>query len=114
MLQDSPVFRSLCQERRYELTSVDSSEHKLSIRYESSRLRPIKIAHLVAFLRELYRVGRLPRNYFRNQSNCRRIFGWSTWHAPGAAMYAILPVLDHDVEKDSECGLVVHPVPGAP
>jgi hypothetical protein len=107
MLRDAPLFRSLCLGNEYKLVAVEKSARLLKVQYESGRVRSIQLVHLAHLSRELYRIGALPRNYFRDSSNSMRVFGWRTWHAPGAAMYAILPHLDPAVQVDSDCGLVV-------
>jgi hypothetical protein len=107
MLRDAPSFRSLCLGNEYKLVAVEKPARLLKVQYESGRIRSIQLVHLANFLRELYRIGALPRNYFRDSSNSMRVFGWRTWHARGAAMYAILPHLDPAVQVDSDCGLTV-------
>ena len=114
LLEESPTFQSLCRRRPYTLVSVDSRAGYLRVRYESGRIRRLLLKELVALVHELYLIGSLSRNYFREPSNTLRVFGRPFWHAPGAAMFAILPKLDPQIMVDAKCGLVLKPRMKAP
>ncbi len=105
MLVEAPYFRSLCRGKRYELTSVDPRAGRLHVLFESGTTHRITIDDLLAILKELNVVRALPRDYFRNPENSLRVLGRSYWHAPGAAILAILPQLDSHVKINERCCL---------
>jgi len=104
-MKRTPEFRSLVRGHIYQLVSIDSKEGRLDILYESGRVHSISLLEMKAMIDELYRVHVLPRKYFRNQANARRVFGSPHWHAPGAAMHALLPRLDPAVHADEHGNL---------
>jgi len=105
MLLEAPQFRSLCRGRRYKLISVDARAGNLHVLFKSGRTRRLAVDDIIAILKELYIVRTMPRNYFRSPEKSLRVLGRSYWHAPGAALLAILPRLDSDVRVDRQCGL---------
>jgi hypothetical protein len=50
------------------------------------------LVDIYALYRELYTRGELTNDHMEQHS--RKILGWSSWHAPGSAMFALLPLLD--------------------
>jgi len=107
LLKRRPEFRSLCRGHTYELVSVSMTTGEIAIRFQSGAVHRVAVQDLIAFLGELYRVGCLPRDYFRDPANSLRVFGTKSWHAPGAAMFALIPVLDERARVTSHCGLAV-------
>ena len=90
-------FYSLVRKNEYQITALDKTNDRYRIKYESKREKWVPMNELYAIYPELYRLGTLPRNYLRNPENSIRIIGRGKWHAPGASMYAILPVLDKSI-----------------
>jgi hypothetical protein len=93
----SSPFYSLVRGHKYVVESVREEDQTLRVRFQSRRLRRIKLDDLYAIYTELYRLGRLPRNHFLDRSNSMRVLRKGYWHAPGAAMFAILPELDSSI-----------------
>jgi hypothetical protein len=91
-------YRSLVHRNRYTVLGLDEEGRRCNFRYESGREdKWITLDDLYALYEELYRCGRLPRNHLRNPANSMRIVGRASWHAPGAAIYALLPHLDDKI-----------------
>lgn len=96
-------YFSLMQKRKYVMVSLDETRKRCTFEYESGRQKSIPLTELYALYRELYEIGELLRSYLRDPENSVRVLGRKTWHAPGAAMYALLPLLDDGI-KVSEGG----------
>jgi len=92
------IFYSLVQGRRYTMIFLDEDRRHCVFEYESNRQKSIPLTDLYAVYRELYKQGCLPRAYFRDPENCLRVLGRRSWHAPGAAIYALLPLLDESIK----------------
>ena len=107
LLDEEPEFKSLSRGNQYKLVSVDGESGYLKVLFESGRVRRLLVDELCLILKELYRVKSIPRGYFRNPSNCMRVLGRKSWHAPGAAMFAILPKLDSKIRVDEKSGLIL-------
>ncbi len=90
-------YSSLVRRNRYYIVRIEPASKRLIIRYESGNSIAIDIEKVYAVYAELYRLGAMPRNYFNNQATCMRVLGMRQWHAPGAAMLALLPVVDTKV-----------------
>lgn len=105
MLKKAPDYRSLCRGKKYHLVSVDPNLGQLRVKFESGSVHPISMDDVLAIISEIYRVREMPRGYFRDRNNSLRVLGRSYWHAPGAAILAILPHLDPSIKVDEKCSL---------
>lgn len=103
------VFFSVVKSHKYTIPSVDELTRTYTIKYEKSkRTKEIPIDDLYAAYEELYRIGRLRRDYLNNKSHCLRLFGHTKYtHAPGATIYAILPKLDEAIHIDEKGHLYI-------
>lgn len=88
------VWKSLVEKNSYAAARIDEAEKRCEFEYESGNRRWIPLEDLYAVYEELYRMGRLSTAYLRDADNCERVLGRRHWHAPGAAMLALLPHLD--------------------
>ena len=89
-------INSLTGREFHRVVRIRHSERAYEIEYESgNRPKPISLEYLAALYRELYEVGKLTNNHMGK--HYKRILGWSSWHAPGSAMMAILPLIDDDI-----------------
>jgi len=100
-------FYSLVCEKRYQPIEINHSDQKLKFRYERGNPYSIIFNHLYKFYEYLYSQEEIKRNYFRNEENCKHVFGWKCWHAPGAAMYALLPHLDDNIRASTQGDLSI-------
>jgi hypothetical protein len=86
---------------------INHHTQKLEFQYESGNQKWISFKHLYSFYKHLYSHEKLRRNHFRNEDICLRVFGWKCWHAPGAAMFALLPHLDDNIYTNEEGDLFI-------
>jgi len=98
LCQERKQFISLVKRRQYLPLYLDENDGRLAIRFQNGKVRKARVRDIFALYRELYRLRCLPRNYMRNPNNAKRVVGRSHWHAPGAAIYAIIPHLDTDIK----------------
>ena len=98
--QKGETIYSLAQRKEHTIVDVDEAAKKYTIEYASGNRLPITLGELSALYRELYRSGELRGSYMNDPKNCRRILGWSSWNAPGSAMFALLPVLDKRIRVE--------------
>ena len=81
---------------KHRIVHLDKAKMRYVIEYaDTGNVKAVSLDELYALYKELYSNGWLTRKYM--EINCQRILGWKTLHAPGAAMRAILPVLDDDI-----------------
>ena len=101
------TYFSLVRENEYVIVSLDESKKYCVFRYESNKLKAIVFDELYEVYKELYVRGNLPRDFMKQPGNSIRLINKKTWHAPGAAMYALLPRLDSAIKVETGGHLVV-------
>ncbi len=92
------TYHSLVQKRKYVMLSLNELKKNCTFRFESGHPKAIPFDDLYAIYTELYARGDLPRDFLRNSENSLRVMGRKSWHSPGAAMYALLPLLDDAIK----------------
>ena len=92
------TIKSLTGSSYHRIVRVDPVKKEYQIEYPSSSRMIVRLDDLYALYREIYARGSIDGAYVRK--NVRRILGWKTWHAPGRALFAILPLVDDSVRPD--------------
>jgi hypothetical protein len=83
---------SLTGRSGHQVASVDQAGKRYEVEYDSGKRIEVSSDELYALYRELYARGSLTNQYMK--VNARPVLGWSSWNAPGSAMFAILPRID--------------------
>ncbi len=104
------VWMSLVAHKGYRATDLDETQRRCEFEYESGTRKWIPLDDLYAVYAELYRRERLSRAYLKDPDNSQRVVGRRYWHAPGAAIFGLLPVLDDRIGS-SDGELFVKPSP---
>lgn len=92
------TWKSLVQRNKYTTVSLHTAERRCEFEYQSGNRKWIELDILYSLYEELYRAGRLSgRDFSTDPDYCERVTGRRYWHAPGAAMMALLPLLDDRV-----------------
>lgn len=74
----------------------DDDKSRYKIQYPRRYTAWVHLEKLYVLYCELYLVGSLTRSYM--DTHCNRLLERTTWQVPGAAMLAILPLLDDAIE----------------
>jgi transcriptional regulator with XRE-family HTH domain len=81
----------------HRIVGVDPAKREYEIEYASGNRILVRMDDLYALYRELYARGSIDGTYVSD--NVQRILGWKTWHAPGRALFAILPLVDDSIRS---------------
>jgi hypothetical protein len=100
-------YYSLVHHNTYVMLSLGEAQSHCTLKYESGRVRAISFDELYALYAELYKNGSLSRSYLRDPETCQRVIGRRHWGPPGAAMYALLPLLDDKIAVEEGGHLLV-------
>ncbi len=76
----------------------DTDKQRYKIQYPRRYTAWVHLHKLYTLYCEVYQVGSLTRAYMNK--HCRRLLNRSTWQIPGAAMLAILPLLDDTIYSE--------------
>jgi len=89
---------SLRDRRRHTICALEEHPRRYRIKYASGNHVWVSLQRLYNVYRELYRVGQLCGSDFSDDPDyCERVLGKRTWHAPGRAIFAVLPLLDSNI-----------------
>ena len=89
---------SLTGQSHHRIVWADPDRKEYEIEYPSGNRIVVRIDDLYALYCELYARGYIDGSCI--SSNVQRILGWKTWHAPGRALLAILPLIDDSIRID--------------
>jgi transcriptional regulator with XRE-family HTH domain len=92
------TIKSLTGSSYHRIVRVDPVKEEYQIEYPSSSRMIVRLDDLYALYREIYARGSIDGAYV--SKNVQRILGWKTWHAPGRALFAILPLVDDSIRPD--------------
>jgi transcriptional regulator with XRE-family HTH domain len=100
---------SLTGQSSHRIISLDDGRHEYEIEYgtKSASRATVTLEDLYALYCELYRNGVLSNKHMREHLG-QILPGWRSWHAPGSAMFAILPLLDDKIVKAGARGGELH------
>jgi len=91
-------IESLTGRSYHRIVSVDPAKKDYEIEYPSGNRIVVSLNDLYALYGELYAHGFLTASSVKK--DLQRILGWKTWHAPGRALFAILPHVDDSIRKN--------------
>ena len=92
----SSRISSLTGKSYHDIIHTNPTDRIYTIRYSSGNEIGVTLEDVYALYRELYTCGKLTNGHM--EQHCREILGWSSWHAPGSAMFALLPLLDDHIQ----------------
>jgi len=94
---------SLEQRRPHTICELDEERRRYRVRYPSGNRMWVMSDRLYALYREVYARGELRGSDLDEDDDyCVRVFGKRTWHAPGRAMFSVLPLLDDQIRWRTE------------
>jgi len=96
LYKEGTIIHSLTGRKYHHIIWIDETTQQYKIKYESGNTKKISIEDLYVLYSELYKIGSLTNSYM--QQHCERLLDWSKWHAPGSAMFALLPFLDDNIQ----------------
>jgi uncharacterized HhH-GPD family protein len=91
-------IHSLTGKSCHTIENVDPINGMYYIKYPSENVISVRFDDLYNLYKELNLRGELDNSYMK--INCKKVLGWSNWHAPGSAMFAILPLIDNGIRSE--------------
>ena len=98
MALNGATISSLTGRSSHTIAAVDQSRQQYIVAYNSGNERTVKLDELYALYLTLCRSGSLINTNM--ERDCKQILGWKHWHAPGSAMFAVLPRLDKQIRSE--------------
>lgn len=94
-LPSSRIY-SLTGRSYHDIVDTNLTSQTYTIRYPSGNDIVVTLEDVNAVYCALYARGELTNDHM--EEHCREILRWPRWHAPGSAMFAILPRLDDHIQ----------------
>jgi hypothetical protein len=93
---DGQTITSLTGTSSHRIAVLNDADRRYEVHYSSGNTAIVSLDKLYALYGELYAPGSLTNSYMKG--NVHRILGWDSWHRPGSAMLAILPLIDEAIQ----------------